>query len=136
MANKPLKRSHGQGSYKEKWGITQGDFHVIMEAESFADSIKDGINNAIVRALYRIGLECESYAKDLCHVVTGRLRNSITFDIQAGEKSVYVGTNVEYAQFEEEGTSRRPPHPFLRPAAEGHASEWRQIVEDELESGG
>lgn len=113
-----------------------GGFRVDLDMTDFTQEISEGIKLALHRALVRIGLECESYAKDLCHVVTGRLRNSITFDIQAGEKSVYVGTNVEYAQFEEEGTSRRPPHPFLRPAAEGHASEWRQIVEDELESGG
>ena len=103
-----------------------------MEAENFADSIRDGINDAIVRALYRIGMEAEGYAKKLCHVVTGRLRNSITFDIQMGEKSVYIGTNVEYAQLEEEGTSRRPPHPYLRPAANDRLDEWSKIVEDEL----
>ena len=35
-----------------------------------------------------------------------------------------------------EGTSRRPPHPYLRPAAEGHMDEWRRILEGELENGG
>lgn len=49
---------------------------------------------------------------------------------------IVILNHKDYAQFEEEGTSRRPPHPYLRPAAEGHMDEWRRIVEDELENGG
>lgn len=129
----PQGRRHGSKNYNKKWGITAGDFRIIGEIEDHSDEILQGINTAIVRALYRIGLECEGYAKNLCHVVTGRLRNSITFDLD--EDAVYVGTNVEYAAFEEEGTSKRKPHPFLRPAAENHKKKWRQILEDELENG-
>lgn len=110
-----------------------GDFRVDVNISDFTEEITEGIKEAIQRALTRIGLECEAYAKKLCHVVTGRLRNSITHYVD--EDAVYIGTNVEYAAYEEEGTSRRPPHPFLRPAAEGHIDEWRQILEDELKGG-
>lgn len=126
-------RAHGQRGLQSSWGITAGDLKIIGEIEDHSDEILEGINTAIVRALYRIGLECEGYAKLLCHVVTGRLRNSITFDLDGD--AVYVGTNVEYAAFEEEGTSKRKPHPFLRPAAENHMDEWKQILQDELENG-
>lgn len=126
-------RRHGSKNYNKNWRITAGDFKIIGEIEDHSAEILEAVNTAIVRALYRIGLECEDYAKLLCHVVTGRLRNSITFDLD--EDSVCVGTNVEYAAFEEEGTSKRPPHPFLRPAAENHKKEWRQILEDELKNG-
>lgn len=111
-----------------------GDFRVDVNITDFTEEITDGIKEAIQRALVRIGLECEGYAKMLCHVVTGRLRNSITHYVDGD--SVYVGTNVEYAQYEEEGTSRRPPHPYLRPAAVDHKDEWRKILEDELKNGG
>lgn len=110
-----------------------GGIRVDLDMTDFTQEISEGIKLAIRRALVRIGLECESYAKDLCHVITGRLRNSITNYVEGN--AVYIGTNVEYAQFEEEGTSRRPPHPYLRPAAEGHVDEWKQILEDELENG-
>lgn len=109
-----------------------GSFHVDISMSDFTEEITDGIKAAIGRALERIGLECEGYAKQLCHVVTGRLRNSITH--YTDESAAYVGSNVEYAAFEEEGTSKRPPHPYLRPAAEDHMDEWRQILEDELEN--
>lgn len=111
-----------------------GGFRVDLDMTDFTQEISEGIKLALHRALVRIGLECESYAKDLCHVITGRLRNSITNYVEGN--AAYIGSNVEYAQFEEEGTSRRPPHPYLRPAAEGHMDEWRRIVEDELENGG
>lgn len=111
-----------------------GGFRVDLDMTDFTQEISEGIQLAIRRALVRIGLECEGYAKMLCHVVTGRLRNSITNYVEGN--ATYIGTNVEYAQFEEEGTSRRPPHPYLRPAAEGHMDEWRRILEGELENGG
>ncbi len=109
-----------------------GGIRVDVDISDFTEEISEGIKAAIHRALVRIGLECESYAKDLCHVITGRLRNSITNHVEGN--AVYVGSNVEYAQYEEEGTSRRPAHPYLRPAAENHIDEWRRIVENELES--
>lgn len=109
-----------------------GDFHVDVNITDFTEEITDGIKEAIQRALVRIGLECEEYAKKLIHTVTGRLKNSITSYVEGD--SVYVGTNVEYAQFVEEGTSRAKAHPYLRPAANDHLNEWAKIVEDELGS--
>lgn len=110
-----------------------GSFRVDSDITDFTEEITDGIKAAIGRALVRIGLECEGYAKLLCHVITGHLRDNITNYVDGN--AVYVGSNVEYAAFEEEGTSKRPPHPYLRPAAEGHMDEWKQILEDELENG-
>lgn len=51
----------------------------------------------IEQALTAIGLTAESYAKQDCPVDTGRLRNSITHAVEAGEQAVYIGSNVEYA---------------------------------------
>ncbi len=110
-----------------------GDFRVDVNISDFTEEITDGIKEAIQRALTRIGLKCEDYAKRLIHPVTGRLRNSITSYVEGD--SVYVGTNVEYAQFVEEGTSRAKAHPYLRPAAVDHKDEWRRILEDELKNG-
>ena len=50
-------------------------------------------------ALEMMGLQCEKYTKMLCPVDTGRLRNSYTHDVRAGEEAVYIGTNVEYAAY-------------------------------------
>lgn len=83
-------------------------------------------------ALEIIGGKAESYAKRLCPVDTGRLRNSITHQ-QYDENTEVVGTNVEYAPYVELGhvtPSGNPvaPRPFLRPAAENHTSEYKAII--------
>lgn len=49
-----------------------------------------------------------------------------------GERAVYIGTNVEYAPFVELGTIRSHPKPYLRPAAENHAEEYKKIIKNEL----
>ena len=93
-------------------------------------------------------------------VDTGLLRNSITFarggqkantssyaaskggvsgsysgtapSDKSGEKSVYIGTNVEYAPYVELGTVRTRAKPYLRPAAENHGEEYKKIIRNEL----
>lgn len=85
------------------------------------------------KALEIIGGKAESYAKKLCPVDTGRLRNSITHQ-QYDENTEVVGTNVSYAPFVElphhsASGNLIPGKPFLRPAAEGHTAEYKNIIE-------
>lgn len=91
-------------------------------------------DEAIERALEMIGLKAEGYAKLLCPVDTGRLRNSITHT-QGGKETEIIGTNVEYAPYVEMGTRKTKAQPFIRPAAENHVDEYRAIVENELKRG-
>lgn len=63
------------------------------------DLVVNGINAAVLRALERIGQAAEGYAKDLCPVDTGNLRNSITHVVDEGGGDVYIGSNVEYAPY-------------------------------------
>ena len=104
----------------------------LIIQQNNAKLIEERMGNAILVALERIGLKCEGYAKGLCPVDTGRLRNSITHVISNNEDAVYVGTNVEYARAVEFGTSRQKAQPYLRPAANNHVSEYRNILRREL----
>lgn len=97
------------------------------------DEVAAAIGAAIARGLEAIGLQAEGYAAQKCPVDTGRLRNSITHT--RVNNDAYIGTNVEYAPYVEYGTSRQKAQPFLRPAAEGHASEYRAILEAMLRNG-
>lgn len=94
------------------------------------DAVKGGLQSAIARALERIGLAAEGYAKDLCPVDTGNLRNSITHTSDG--KAAYIGTNVEYGKYVELGTVKMAAQPYLRPAAADHGETYRNIVKDEL----
>ena len=53
------------------------------------------MQEAAVRALEKCGLTVEGYAKKLCAVDTGNLRNSITHSVDDAEPAAYIGTNVE-----------------------------------------
>lgn len=95
--------------------------------KSYAKDVLSAEQKAKQMALEIIGGKAESYAKKLCPVDTGRLRNSITHQ-QYDENTEVIGTNVEYAPFVELGTTRMGARPYLRPAAEGHTAEYLAIM--------
>ena len=71
------------------------------------------------RALEILGQVGETAAKEHAPVKTGHLRRSITHElIDEGTRNIHarVGTNVQYAVFQEFGTRFHAAHPFLRPA--------------------
>lgn len=125
----------------------------------FTDNSKEvleAMQQAAVRALEKCGLTAEGYAKKLCPVDTGNLRNSITHTVDEGEPAAYIGSNAEYAAYVELGTGKyvsggRPTpwvyqdekgnwhrtngqkaQPYLKPAVADHANTYRKIIEDEL----
>ena len=74
-------------------------------------------------ALEAVGLHIEGEAKEELEntprrIDTGNLRNSITHKVVDSEKAVYIGTNVEYALYVHEGTSRMEPNRYLRNAVD------------------
>ena len=117
------------------------------------------MRNALLRALEKVGMTAEKYAKRLCPVDTGNLRNSITHRVDPEEPAAYIGSDTEYAAYVELGTGKYYPggrptpwtyqdakgnwhwtagnkaQPYLKPAAADHAAQYRQIVEEELRNG-
>lgn len=106
-----------------------GGLEVVVDNTAVAS---EGIKDAIATALEKIGLLAEGYAQMKCPVDTDNLRGSITHEV-AGD-SVYIGTNVEYAPYVELGTVRQAPQPYLRPAAQEHGPQYRDIIKSELSS--
>lgn len=106
-----------------------GDMYVENDN---TDEVITAIGTAIVRALEAVGIEAESDAANLCPVDTGRLRNSITHAIDGGELATYIGTNVEYARYVHNGTSRQKAQPFLTDAVNQNADKYRRIFEAAL----
>ena len=116
-------------------GLLASDVSGLIEVrEDNALAIVNAIDQALARALEEVGLVAEGYAKKACPVDTGRLWNSITHQVRPSEKSVYIGTNVEYAPYVELSTSRTKGQPFLRPAAKDHESTYKKIFEKHLRS--
>lgn len=97
-----------------------------------SDQFKSEIQDKLLRALETCGLVAEGYAKKLCPVDTGRLRNSISHAESNNEE--YIGTNVEYAPYVELGTSKQRSQPYLKPAVENHFGTYKKIIETEMKS--
>lgn len=116
-------------------GLTFGDVQGLIEIrEDNHEQIVHAMNTAIAAGLEEIGLAAERFAKRLCPVDTGRLRNSITHALNSDAKEVYIGTNVEYGPYVELGTHGREGVGFLRHAAEDHGSYYRNIMKKHLEN--
>lgn len=98
------------------------------------DEIIHTTNEALYNALEIIGNKAADYAAGLAPVDTGNLRNSLTSEVDSADKSVIIGTPVEYAPFVEYGTSRQRAQPYLRPAVENHMDEYKRILVDELKT--
>lgn len=101
-----------------------------VDVKDNSKNVLSAYSQARERSLEIIGLTAEKYAKEIVPVDTGRLRNSITHEVDA--KDVYIGSNVEYAPHVEYGTIHQKAQPFLRPAATEHPNTYKQIVLDEF----
>lgn len=117
---------------------------------------KEEMLSAAIRALEECGMVGEGYAKLLCPVDTGNLRNSITYLVVVGELKVYIGTNSEYGPYVELGTGiyyaggRQTPwyyqdakgnwhlthgqraQPYIKPAVADHVPQYKAIIEGEM----
>lgn len=106
-----------------------------MSDVDFTDNsseVMDEFEAKIQKALEKIGLVAEGYAKRLCPVDTGRLRNSISHSND--DTFAYIGTNVEYAAYVELGTVVTRAQPYLKPAVADHADQYVRIAKDILKS--
>lgn len=132
---------------------------IDVKVETHADLFKDAVKEAVEAALEAVGLQAEGYAKANItaagRVDTGELRNSVTHQVEESEQAVYIGSNLEYAIYNEVGTGIyaeggggrkdpwvyvddkgvghwtvgiKPIH-FLKDAAADHGDEYRQIAE-------
>ena len=94
--------------------------------DSNVDEVLSALSSSTARALEACGLYMESYAKSICPVDTGNLRNSITH--ASDETRAIVGTNVEYAPFVELGTKVQKAKPFLTPAVSDNMAQFKELL--------
>lgn len=112
-----------------------------------------GSEEAVERGLAAIGMRAVTYThrpkeRGGTPVDTGRLRNSIAWatasqggggtDAPSGggadDRTVIIGTNVEYGEDVEEGTSKRKPAHMLRNALADGSGEYARIMEAALKA--
>ena len=133
--------------------------HVNIRLESNSKLILDELGEATERALYAIGVKAVEGSVDAISgkysvdpaVDTGRLRASISWitkddkgdsgqsspNSKAGDKltgsaeknTVVVGSNVEYAEYVHNGTSKMAARPFLREGIDQTKTQMQEQAE-------
>ena len=105
---------------------------------SNVDKVKRSTQQSIVAALEAIGAHLADEAADELEnsprrVDTGNLKNSMTHRVVSDENSVYVGTNVNYALYVHEGTSRMSPNRFIKNAVEKNEEQIKRYFDENLD---
>ena len=100
----------------------------IYIREDNVDEVKAEVENIAKLALEAWALQVQEYTAAGAPVDTGRLKNSITHETH--DKYALVGTNVEYAIYQELGTVKmQPGKHFLKNACMNHLQEYKMILE-------
>ena len=124
-----------------KAAIKRGNEAIGMTAEGHAKkkitsagAVDTGrLRNSITYALAGEETHVKSYKANK----GGKDRETYTYDGTAeGKKGsgVYIGTNVEYAVFVENGAQGRTAVHFLQDAATGHTDEYKRLMEDSMKN--
>ena len=80
------------------------------------------------KALTAASLVVQGDATSRTPVLTGNLKNSITYKVR--EEDAIVGTNVEYAPYVEFGTSKMAAQPFLEPSLHDNRKRIEKLIGD------
>lgn len=108
-----------------------------VRIDDHSDEYKRQLLEQLPVALEAIGIHIEGEVKEELEntprrIDTGNLRNSITHQVVESEGVVYVGTNVEYALYVHEGTSKMEANRFLTNAVDRNRDQINQYLKDAL----
>ena len=108
---------------------------IDVQFDDNSQQVLDAMNEQVQAWLEAIGEDAAGTAADRAPVDTGRLKGSISSAVVISEKAVYIGTNVEYAPYQEFGTSKGiPGKHFLQFGASAHQAEYKTLLEQYLKS--
>lgn len=137
-------------------------FSFEYEITDISEEIKKAVREQIIAGLTRIGMALRGYAAGKAPKRTGRLQESIAYQVDPDDSpgpSVTVGTNLEYAPYVEFGTGAhsevdnkpnsrfvytdpetgetriskgQTPQHFIKPALFDHIPEYKEIMQDAL----
>lgn len=88
----------------------------LRDIEIQSKSKRDAIKKLVVST----AIDIQGSAKEIVHVDTGRLRNSIDMSasLESNSAQVDIGSDVEYAAYHE------AKYPYLMPSAKAHRNDF------------
>ena len=102
-----------------------------VKIDDHKEDVLNAMHEQLQVALDAVGMDAASTAADKAPVDPGTLKNSIGHAVDGN--TVYIGTNVEYAPYQELGTSRGivGKH-FLQFGVQAHSGEYAEIIKNAL----
>ena len=130
---------------------------IEIKVKEYFDKASDSVQHAVVQCLEEMGQSAVKFTRDVTPVVTGRLKNSMnyvtrqntkghiysddngktfngTLSVNADIGEVWFGTNVEYANKIENGTSKKAGRHMIKRAIDEHRTYYKAIMEKYLAS--
>lgn len=100
---------------------------------SLVDEITDEVKEVVITTANKI----ETEAKMRTPVDTGKLRKSITTDTEESERKIETetGSDVEYADHVELGTSKQSAQPYLFPSFEKNTINFEEKIKQAYKRG-
>ena len=96
----------------------------------------------IQRALTAVGLAAIEVTTDLMYSAyyrpiyqTGDLIRSIKSEVNSRKKEVTIGSNLDYAEFVHEGTSKMKARPYLKDGIMGNKDIYQEIFAEYMRRG-
>lgn len=104
----------------------------MFEYKSNFDEIKKKIIANKGKTLEAVGIFINGETKVRCPVLTGYLKSSYTYEVDAKNDKVINGSPAEYAPHVEKGTFKSKAQPHLTPAAEENLDRIENIVRENM----
>lgn len=82
------------------------------------------------KLLSKIALTVQGNSERVTPVKTGTLKRSETTRVEASADRAFIGSNVNYARFVHDGTSRMTARPFFEEGMEASRDTIDQLLED------
>lgn len=139
-----IKITDNSAKIKEEFesAIEKGLYKCGLTAQEYAKqtlTANGNVDTGRLRASVAFGLGGETpapaqYTGD--HGEEGGTYDGVLPEDAEGVRTVYIGTNVEYAEKIECGSSISRAYPYLEPAAANHSDEYKSIIKEFLGSAG
>ena len=105
------------------------EIKLVGETKLIAKLKKNMDMDLVKKAVRLNGSELQTKAKEKAPVDTGQLKRSIGLEITDGGLTAEVERGVDYAAYQEYGTRFMNAQPFMRPALQEQAKQFRKDLE-------
>lgn len=110
---------------------------IKVEFKDNTNAVMKAYESLLVATLTRIGLEWLENVAPLVPVDTGKLRQSMRFEVDIKEKVVRVGSTIKdppYPIFVELGTYKQAAQPYLKPSILNYIKDYENAIRSVLGS--